>query len=609
MTEKILILDFETDSLDTDTAKIKVVGIHTNTNDKIHCLWWNEDTRLKLQKIIKAADFVVTFNGNAYDIPVAVNQENKLFKYPSRVLSKSIDLYEVMLKRKNTFKEKFLNGMSLDAVCEVLGLGRKIKEFDYSLLQKDTFTDEEKAEIETYLRRDIELTRDLYKYLDNAFSAFKEFLPEKTNARKGHITLSPGSLAYKAVCHMTGLPEKYNDGAKPSDYKGGEVFNPTQEEAQGVIRCVDYASAYPHAFMQGNLYTHCKKNSCEKYNDGQCEYIFNGGRPENGKKLDLSGKYCTEARMGTIEQLIKKLFGMRADSKKILKTSKDPGQIDYHSKLQYAIKIIINTIYGLSGSPKFISLYDVNTAADCTRICRFNLNHLHARLKQMGYKVLYGDTDSAYLIDVYEDDTVLQDNLDIIINELKAIMPFPQDTFKLEIEDPIQYIKFFPNSDGTYKKKKYIILQDDNKVVVKGLQVIRSDSTLLARELWGAKIQPYIKENKSAQIPKKIVTGWIEELLMKDLSLAATEFKVKEFKEYKNPSQIQAQISKEYGVGRHLLIRNKRGLGIGKNVKYLPLKEAKDLPISDLDLARVYADLDDIIRPVEESLDRWFTAE
>lgn len=620
--EKILVLDIEADSLDTENADVKVVGIWDNQSNKIRYIW-KKDLDV-LRRAIKKADFVVTFNGDRYDFPVLMNDKNKLFKYESTYSRKHIDMYPIIKERAPLFKKKFTDGYGLDAVCQTLDIGEKVPDFDYSILQKDTFTPEEKREIEEYLHQDIVLSRDLYLFLEEFFEAFKEFLPEHSIKKKHYITVTTGSLAYKVVCHMAGLKEKYRDKTGEDDaYKGGDVLGPYRADARGEIRCVDYTSAYPHAYMQANLYTHCmyrKDGTCPHgaKNPEGCTFRYTGGTTRDGKELRLHGAYCTYGGMGVIERVIQKLFIMRLDAKRELKQLKlidNPSKetldrIAYLDKYQQSLKIVINTIYGISGSEAFVQVYDIDTAQDCTKICRFNLNYMHWRLKEEGYILLYGDTDSAYILIPFdgipteeersEINARLQSILQSIKNDLKEIFPFPQDTFDIDIEDEITYAQYFTDGAGGFKKKKYILLQRNGKVQVKGLQVIRSDSSLLARAVWNERVIDHIKTEKNAIVPMAQIDHWISEMIDEDITRVAIEFKVKPVEQYKNPNQIQAQISAKLGEGRHFLVRSKGHYGIGKNVKYVTLDEAKEMSLDMIDVSRAYSDLSDLVQNTQE---------
>lgn len=597
---KVLVFDLETTSLDTREAEIVVAGIWTNTNNKSRFIW-RENLHL-LKKAIKQADFIVTFNGTNYDNRVLINAVNKLFKYESTLERKHIDLYTLVKNRKLMFGVPFENGFGLDAVCESLGIGNKVADFDHTIFRQETFSKDDIEKIEFYLQRDVDLTRDLYLYCEKLFSHFKEFLPQSSIDRKHYLFASTGTLAYKVLCEMAGLVEEYSNLKRgertDGGYKGGAVLGPYFEEGKGTVWCVDYTSEYPHAYMQANLYTHCKKCT-----EGPCKYRYTGGTTPEGYELKLSGEYCTLDGMGPLELAIKRLFLMRRKSKQIQKDGKTAEIRQFHKGRQESIKTIINTIYGISGAERFKTVYNLDTAQDCTRIGRFEISYMHWRLKEAGYKVLYGDTDSAYIEDPFDDKKRLREVLDSIIADLKSLFPFPQDTFDIDIEDEMSYIKFFKDGHGGYKGKTYLYLTKEGKVKGKGMKVIKSDATQLSRLLWKTKIQDFIKKNNSGIIPKYMLEEWIDEAIKEDPKLVAVEFNVKSFSSYSSPNQLHAQISKTLGEGKHMLVKNRLGYGIGKGVKYITLDDASKLSTDQLDLTNTWAELEYFIAPEQKSFD------
>ena len=600
---KVLILDIETTSLDIDDAITRVVGVRTNKSSNVHCIW--EDDFDVLRKAIKGSDIVVTFNGTNFDVPVLMNSENRLFKYITTLSSKHLDLQEVVVKREDVLGLGLGIMPSLDKVCDALNLRRKQQNFDYSILQKTKaqMTDAEIALVEEYLTQDINITWDLYEYLERMFNPIAEFLPDNDVKRKTYIKSSTPAIAYKVICHLTGIQTTYGDVDDSGDnkLKGGAVVGPYQQSADGKVRCVDYTSAYPHAFMQANLYTRCK--FCTE----ECEYRYSGGTTPDGVELKLQGNYCTKNGMGPKEKVIRKLFLMRLDAKnqiKMFKTIENPTQAeidqnDYLNRLQYALKITINILYGISANRRFLQTFNEDTSADCTRICRFNLHYMHDFLERKGHTKLYGDTDSCYIL---MDDNITDEELKVqlaeLISNLKSIMPFPQDTFNIEIEDPIQFIQFFYKDDGTGamvgKKKQYVLLLDDGTVKAKGLAVIKRDSSKLAQTVWDEKIKPYVREHHSAKVPPNMIEMWISDYIKADMKIAAKMFKVKEIGMYKGDRSIQAQISIALGPGEHWLVKNTRDIGVGKNTKYATMEEAKDFTIDDLDLSGTFSNLLDL---------------
>ena len=595
---RVIIVDIETNSLDTDTAIARVVGVRTNKSQKVHCIWAHDFD--KLRKAIRKSEHVVTYNGNKFDIPVLMNPANKLFKYESSITGKHLDLYDVVTAREQTFGVKFLDGFSLDAVCKTLGLSRKQEDFDYKLLYKeyDELTSQEVELIEKYLTQDINITYELYQFIEDMYAPLAEFLPKKDVKRKNYIKSSMGAMTYKIVCHMSGIEPLYKD-VKGEGYKGGHVFTPIREETTGNIKVVDFTSAYPHAYMQGNLYTKC--TGCTQ---GDCEFRFTGGTTPDGHVLKLQGKYCTKYGMGVKERVIQKLFLMRLDAK--IKIKQGDGDINYLQKLQHALKIVINTIYGISGAPKFLNTYDVDTAADCTRICRFNLIYMHTLLTEFGCECLYGDTDSIFL-NCAEDvtDDILQGHLDTVLKNLKSIYPFPQDTFKIDIEYSLDFVGFFKDDHG-FKKKRYIMVFTDGSVKAKGIgMVVRRDCSKLSRKIWDDHAQQYISEHMTHKIPSHVIDMWVSDLVEADITIAGTEFNAKPLDHYNGMSSIHAQISKELGEGKHTLIKNVRGVGIGGGVKYATLEQVDGFKVRDLDLTRVWSELSDVTASNQTTFDRF----
>jgi DNA polymerase elongation subunit (family B) len=591
----VLILDIETDSLDVETANAVVVGVRTNKSDKVHCIWKHDFDRLR--KAIKKADFVVTFNGENFDIPVLMNPVNKLFKYESSILGKHIDLWKFVTENEGSFEANFGGTFTLDNVCKSLGFGNKDTEFDYSVLQKEysDMTADEIEYVEKYTRQDIEDTWQLYELIEGMYSTLAQFLPKADVKKKRYITASSGALTYKIVCHMSGLTPLYANIEEGDTYKGGHVFEPIRELTVGNIKCVDYASAYPHAIMMGNLYTKC--TNCTE----GCPRKFTGGTTPDGCILNLQGTYCSAHGMGVKESVVQKIYLMRVDAKARIKQHYQgimilpDEELNYLKKLQQGLKIVINTIYGDSGAPKFVHMYDPDSAADCTRIGRFNLKYLHKRLGEYGHETIYGDTDSAYILcpDGFTDDE-LQSQLDDILANLKSIFPFPQDTFKIDIEGSMKMIGFFKDGIDGYKKKRYVYVDVNDHLTVKGLSIVRRDCALLSKLVWDKHAMPRIIESLNHKILKSDIEMWISDFVDADITNASSEFKVKPIDMYSSATSIQARISKELGEGKHRLIKNRRGIGIGTGVSYATLEQAKDFTIRDIDLSRVYSDLSDV---------------
>ncbi len=556
-----LIVDLETDSLDTNKANIKIFGAYDIEDEKYFIIAYDESKKEKINDILKSYDWIITFNGDDYDIPIL---ERHKIKLPNKW--NHIDLFKIIKFKRNTMliKDGFQR-FSLKHIIERLRLddeGTK-GDIDYKIFQKDKWTEEEINEIIKYTKQDLLLTTKLWLYMVNRFESFADFIPQKDVERYKHITTASGSYSYKAICHMTGLPEYYNDIMDfGEEFEGAYVSQPSVESARGVILCFDFASLYPWMDIMGNLFSH------------SCECCSQDEKWHGGDFFKVEGYYCSK-QLGVVEECIKKLYCLRKEYKK----NKD--------KREQAVKILINSIYGISGSPRFTSLYNINTAGDCTGLGRQCIKYARKIFKNAGFEVLYSDTDSVY---------VKVENKEAAINCAKEISRFLSSKFNfphpeffdLKLDEEIRYIQFFG------KKKHYLYVTNDGRLVVKGLQIIKRDTTALSRKIFDD-IKQLIIENNECKFDKFLIIDMIRKYLRQDISLAAKRFSIRSSDSYKSKTSIQYTILQELGEGNHLLIKNNL-LGIGKGVKYCTIEQAKNLDLSQINMDIFLSELEPFIK-------------
>jgi DNA polymerase-2 len=158
--------------------------------------------------------------------------------------------------------------------------------------------------------------------------------------------------------------------------------------------------------------------------------------------------------------------------------------------LSQAIKIIMASCYGVLGS-EGCRFYDTRLSASITKRGHDIILRTSEWIRQQGYDVIYGDTDSVFvwLRDNLDDESADETgrNLARDLNrwwqdELKA--DFGLESY-LELEYETHYRQFFMPSirgEETGSKKRYAgIIASDNQLVFKGLEAVRSDWTKLAR--------------------------------------------------------------------------------------------------------------------------------
>lgn len=572
--EEYIVLDIETDTEgrstpDPDKDVLKYVGFKHKDNR----VCFNASEKEKIQRAISWGKYIVGHNIKNYDKKVL---ERHGFKFNYKQVL--IDTYEISENRLKSMMYLDLNtgDKSLSALCERFNLEHKKGEFDYSLLSKDSLTEEEYNLLVEYLFGDLDAADDLFKYFYEFFYGFREYMNTENQERMCWLINRPGSTAYKCVCNLAGLKEEYEDVEETDEetYEGGFVSEPYIDNIEGNIYVYDYSSLFPHMYLGFCLFNKIQDPS-EKYFKGTNIYPLIYGNEMDG----IKGKY--RDHWGPIELAINELFTKRMDVTKRMKETKDPIEKIRLTNERLAIKILINTMYGVSGSPKFKSIYDPIVASDCTSLARRTIKHARTTFEYNGYKCIYTDTDSIYVEDVYNDEKRIDDLVSNLSEEQRCASNKYVKTHGMVKEHKIKRMYFFRDDQGKFIKKHYIYLCDNDELVIKGISVKRGNCSPIAKKFFYDVIKPKMidgtyKPYKAQELLdelKSFIVGK-EEMLLKRFRLKPLEsYKVAEGKD--ESSAINAQLSKRYGSGEIFLLANKR-IGVGKGNKYCTLEELKE---------------------------------
>ncbi|WP_339899906.1 DNA polymerase II [uncultured Gilvimarinus sp.] len=175
--------------------------------------------------------------------------------------------------------------------------------------------------------------------------------------------------------------------------------------------------------------------------------------------------------------------------------ARDRAKAADNKPLSYAIKIIMNSFYGVLGSTG-CRFFDPRVASSITLRGHDIIQSSKRWIEQQGYRVIYGDTDSVFVW-LCTDAPMADAKASAVGKTLAAGLnhwwqeklerEFAIDS-ALEIEFEIHYKKFLmPTVRGSDEgsKKRYAGLVGEagaETLVFKGLESARSDWTLLARE-------------------------------------------------------------------------------------------------------------------------------
>ncbi|PWR73372.1 DNA-directed DNA polymerase [Methanospirillum stamsii] len=262
------------------------------------------------------------------------------------------------------------------------------------------------------------------------------------------------------------LPSK---GYSPGDeFEGATVFEPSSGIRENVV-VLDLKSLYPMAMMTINASPETKN-------------------PE-GDLIAPNGIRFYSKPDGLTRSIISELL-LERDFKKNKRNEYPFGSAEYHlfDMQQNVIKVIMNTYYGVSGYSRF-RLYDREIGSAVTSVGRAIIEHTRNIIENMGYTVIYGDTDSCMI-------QIPSDSLDETITkarEIEAILNESYNTFakdKLHAEKhyfSIKFEKVYRRFFQGGKKKRYAgnLIWKEGKSVdeidMVGFEAKRSDSPLLTR--------------------------------------------------------------------------------------------------------------------------------
>jgi len=161
--------------------------------------------------------------------------------------------------------------------------------------------------------------------------------------------------------------------AHAEEFEGATVFDPSKGTRENVV-VLDLKSLYPMAMMTINASPETKDPKGEL-------------RAPNGVRFRKEPD-------GLTRSIIRDLLVER-DEKKAMRNKFPLGSPEYtvYDMQQNVIKVIMNTYYGVSGYARF-RLYDREIGAAVTSVGRAIIEHTRRVIEDLGYRVIYGDTDS-----------------------------------------------------------------------------------------------------------------------------------------------------------------------------------------------------------------------
>jgi DNA polymerase I len=165
--------------------------------------------------------------------------------------------------------------------------------------------------------------------------------------------------------------------SRESAIEGGYVHALQAQLAHWVV-VLDFKSMYPSLIIARNI--------CFSTLSPEGSIVA----PNGARFLDPS------VRPGLIPRILKDLLGERDLLKRRMREAKDRDEAGYYDGLQNAVKILMNSFYGVLAS-SFYRFTDKEIGAAITAFARQTIQEVIAALTAQGAQVLYSDTDSIFV--------------------------------------------------------------------------------------------------------------------------------------------------------------------------------------------------------------------
>ncbi len=239
-----------------------------------------------------------------------------------------------------------------------------------------------------------------------------------------------------------------------------------------------------------------------------------------------------------LPSLLKELVHERRKIKQKLK-EKYSSELDAR---QFSLKTLANSFYGYYGFPQS-RWYSIEAAKKVTEYGRKYIKKVICKAKKAGFDVIYGDTDSVFL--KAEKDDKIKD----FVKKINSSLP---KEIELEYEDFYPSALFISRRNETGgAKKRYALLDENGKMIIKGLEAVRGDWSEIAKKVQKEILKKILSEKNAnsalsyfKEIVKKIRN---REVNLDDLVIRSKLVKPLEKYKSRGPHIAAAQLLKKKG--------------------------------------------------------------
>jgi DNA polymerase elongation subunit (family B) len=385
-----------------------------------------------------------------------------------------------------------------------------------------------------------------------------------------------------------------NDG-----YEGAIVLPPKcSMYMDNPVACVDYSSLYPSSMISQN-YSHDSKVWTKEYDldgklikqtgetDSRGNFIYDN-LPEyqyvdiefdtfkyvrktptsRAEKVKSGYMICRWAQLPNNQKsimpaILEELLKARSDTRKMIKTEKDPFMQNILDKRQLGYKVTANSLYGQCGA-KTSTFYEKDVAASTTATGRMMITYAKRIIEEVygdreyitechgpvltKAEYVYGDTDSVFFTFNLQDKETgekitgkkaLEITIEIAQDAAKLCTEFLKPPMELSYEKTL--MPFVLLSKKRYVGMLYETDANKGKLKYMGLSLKRRDSCDYLKDTYGGILNILMKEN-NIQKAIDFLDQSLNDLIQGNVPMDKLAITRALRSDYKNPNQIAHKV-------------------------------------------------------------------
>jgi DNA polymerase, archaea type len=421
-----------------------------------------------------------------------MDYEDPLAKlYPYLKDKKVIDMYKVFHHNfiKNSVYPFMYRDLQLDTVATGMlgGYGKYISESIGTKITGENVLHFPVEEQKKYVLRDAELVIKLIERNNYEILNILRCIADITGLDFKQVCHAGVGKAWESIIYQTiqvGECERPPIAIKKRKYSGALVLKPEPKSYTIPIEIFDVKGLYPTVMMLHNLSFEtvccecCKDKSDAKVPQTIMDAINDGLKD----KIKSAALFEAEKRKETY-WICTRNNGVIPNTLLKFKEQREYHRNNGNEPMSQALKVMMNSIYGLFGSEGIFEFQDYRVAELVTAFAREKLLEMEGLANKFGMNIIYGDTDSIFVSG--EDQN--QRSVDSFIASCKQ-------NLKVDVDHQNIFVKSILTG-----KKHYIGVQPDGKVIVKGMEGKKRDRPAFFRQVFGQLIDDY-KNNEDVSI-------------------------------------------------------------------------------------------------------------